>query len=137
MFCPTSIIGLRFGKEGLILPPLRAAKKQKHIPPVQKTYTLHYALCRFKYFLIFKRKIISPVFTMEGLKMGVYRPGGVIALTIVFIILGDVGVISVVAFVAIIMSMYENMITRNIFYNLVQFYISIYVYDFPYGILQI
>jgi hypothetical protein len=44
VFFLTPLIGLRIGKEGLITPPLQAAHKQKHTPPMQKTYTLHYAI---------------------------------------------------------------------------------------------
>ncbi|MEM2145094.1 MAG: hypothetical protein QW279_07020 [Candidatus Jordarchaeaceae archaeon] len=54
--------------------------------------------------------------------MGVYRPTGVTALAIIFLILGVASIISVIAVEVMLTSAYQNMVISNIFNNLLTFY---------------
>lgn len=56
--------------------------------------------------------------------MGVYRPGSVTALVIIFIILGIVGIISVIVTEAIINSTYQTMVFTEVIGSLAAFYAS-------------
>nr|MDO8080501.1 hypothetical protein [Candidatus Freyarchaeota archaeon] len=63
--------------------------------------------------------------------MGVYRPSGVTALAIIFIILAVAGIIAGIALEAIFVPMYQNMIISNEINDFVSFFILYNTYPFP------